>query len=118
MYDQCYKVARAAPSEFRQLVSELGALHAILKNVRDDVNSEKSYVKRLDADRKEILKRLLKGCFESLGKIKGLVIYFQQLGSDENGLQVWRRIQWINKKGEITHMKNQVTAQTTRLQLW
>ena len=117
MYDQCYRVAKAAPSEFRQLVSELAGLKGVLKNIRDDVNSERSYVKRLDPDRKESLERLLKSIFASLRKTQQLVVYFKSLGTDEEGLQVWKRTKWLHKRGEILQLRKQITAESTRLGL-
>ena len=98
-------------------MSELASLKGVLKNIRDDVNSERSYVKRLDADRKEILERLLKSIFTSLRKTQDLVTYFRSLGNDEEGLQVWKRMRWLNKRGEILRLIKQVTAESTRLQL-
>lgn len=116
LYDNCYRVAKEAPDDFRQLVSELGSLQGVLKNLRDDINSDKSYIKRLDADRKESLQRFLKACFVTLRKLKVLVMDFEGLGADE-GIQFWKRFKWATKKKPVTELRSQIQAHTCRIQL-
>ena len=74
-------------------------------------------MKRLDADRKEALERLLKAIFSSLRKTHELVQYFKSLGNDEEGLQVWKRMKWLHKRGEILQLRKQISAESTRIQL-
>ena len=116
LYDNCYKVAKEAPDDFRQLVSELGSLQGVLKNLRDDINSDKSYIKRLDADRNESLERFLRACFQTLRKLQKLMVDFKVLGIDE-GINFWKRIKWVAKKKTVTELKSQIQAHTIRIQL-
>ena len=116
LYDNCYRVAREAPDDFRQLVAELGALQTCLKNLRDDINSDKSYIKRLDPERKAALERFLKSCFDTLRKLQALVIYFKELGIGD-GLQFWKRLKWVSKKSNITELKSQIMAHNVRISL-
>ena len=57
LYHKCYLVARDAPDEFRQLVNELASLQSVLRTVRDDINSDVSFLQKLGDSRKESLKR-------------------------------------------------------------
>ena len=97
-------------------MTELGALQSVLKNLRDDINSDKSYIKRLDPDRKESLERFLKSCFDTLRKLQALVVYFKELGIGD-GLQFWKRLKWVSKKTTITELKSQIVAHNVRISL-
>lgn len=59
LYHNCYLVAKEAPDEFRQLVNELASLQGVLRTLRDDVNSDKSFLERMGDNRKQMLERCL-----------------------------------------------------------
>ena len=116
LYHNCFLAAKEAPDEFRLLVTELGSLQGVLKNLRDDVNSDGSFVDKLDPQRKDMLERCLRSCFSTLQKLQSLVIKYRDMGLGD-GLQFWRRISWTAKKKEISDMKARVMAHTCNISL-
>ncbi|KAL8801895.1 MAG: hypothetical protein Q9182_004184 [Xanthomendoza sp. 2 TL-2023] len=116
LYHNCYLVAREAPEDFRQLVNELASLQGVLRTLRDDVNSDNSFLERLGDPRKEALEKCLTSCFATLHKLQQLVIKYRQLGVGD-GKQFWRKLKWVSKKGEISDLKSRIMAHTCNLSL-
>lgn len=116
LYHKCYLVAREAPDEFRNLVNELASLQSVLRTVRDDINSDKSFMENLGENRKESLERCLLGCFETLSRLKKLVIKYQELGSTHS-LSFWKKIKWITEQAVIADLKARIMAHTCNISL-
>ncbi len=116
LYHNCYLVAREAPDEFRQLVNELASLQGVLRTLRDDVTSDKSFLERLGENRKQTLERCLTGCYETLRKLQALVVKYRKLGIGD-GLQFWRKIKWVSQQTEIADLKFKVMVHTCNLSL-
>lgn len=116
LYHNCYLVARDAPDEFRQLVNELASLQGVLRTLRDDVNSDKSFLDRIGDARKQTLERCLTGCYETLRKLNDLVVKYRKLGVGD-GLQFWRKIKWVYQQTEVADLKAKVMVHTCNLSL-
>ena len=134
LYHNCYLVAREAPDEFRQLVNELASLQGVLRSLRDDVNSDKSFLERMGESRKQVfllyydhlvalsktnlqaLERCLASCFETLHKLQKLVIKYRELGVGD-GLQFWKKLKWVSKQGEISELKSKIMVHTCNISL-
>lgn len=116
LYHNCYLVAREAPEDFRQLVNELASLQGVLRTLRDDVNSDTSFLDRLGGNRKETLERCLGSCFDTLNKLQKLVIKYRELGVND-GIQFWRKIKWVTKQGEIADLKSRIMVHTCNISL-
>ena len=116
MYNDCYLVAREAPDDFRQLVNELGSLQIVLRNLRDDVNSDQSFVERLGENKKNMLERCLYSCSDTLRKLQALVTKYRSLGIND-GLQFWKRLKWVSKQGEITELKSRIMVHCCNISL-
>lgn len=116
LYHNCYLVAREAPDDFRQLVNELASLQGVLRTLRDDVNSDKSFLERMGESRKQTLERCLESCFETLRKLQRLVIKYRELGNGD-GLQFWKKIKWVTKQGEISELKSKIMVHTCNISL-
>ena len=116
LYHNCYLVAREAPDDFRQLVNELASLQGVLRALRDDINSDKSFLERMGESRKQTLERCLESCFETLRKLQKLVIKYRELGSGD-GLQFWKKIKWVTKQGEISELKSKIMVHTCNISL-
>lgn len=116
LYHNCYLVAREAPEDFRQLVNELASLQGVLRTLRDDINSDKSFLDRLGDPRKEALEKCLGSCFATLHKLQALVIKYRELGVGD-GKQFWRRLKWVSKKGEIADLKSRIMVHTCNISL-
>lgn len=116
LYHNCYLVARDAPDEFRQLVNELASLQGVLRTLRDDVNSDKSFLERIGDARKQTLERCLTGCYETLRRLNDLVIKYRKLGIGD-GLQFWRKIKWVYQQTEVADLKAKVMVHTCNLSL-
>ncbi|MCJ1465306.1 hypothetical protein MMC07_003923 [Pseudocyphellaria aurata] len=114
LYNNCYLVAREAPEEFRQLVYELAALQGVLRSLRDDINSDKSFLQRLGDERKQTLDRCVVNCFDTLKKLQGLVYKYREL---QNGENLWKKLKWIGKQSEISNLKSKIMAHTYHLNL-
>ncbi|KAL8698419.1 MAG: hypothetical protein Q9224_001861 [Gallowayella concinna] len=116
LYHNCYLVAREAPEDFRQLVNELASLQGVLRTLRDDVNSDKSFLERLGDPRQEALEKCLASCFATLHKLQQLVMKYRELGVGD-GKQFWRKLKWVSKKGEIADLKSRIMVHTCNLSL-
>ncbi|KAL9099199.1 MAG: hypothetical protein Q9163_005264 [Psora crenata] len=116
LYHNCYLVAREAPDDFRQLVNELASLQGVLRTLRDDINSDKSFFERLGEHRKQTLERCLQSCFDTLRKLQKLTVKYRELGAGD-GIQFWRRLKWSTKQGEITDLKSKIMVHTCNISL-
>lgn len=116
LYHKCYLVAREAPDDFRHLVNELASLQSVLRTVRDDINSDISFMDNLGENRKETLERCLSGCFETLRRLQKLVIKYQELGS-ANNLSFWKKIRWVTEQSVIADLKARIMAHTCSISL-
>ncbi len=116
LYHNCYLVARDAPDEFRQLVNELASLQGVLRTLRDDVYSDKSFSDRIGNARKQTLERCLNGCYGTLRRLNDLVVQYRKLGVGD-GLQFWRRIKFAYQKSEVADLKAKVMVHTCNLSL-
>lgn len=109
-------MAREAPDEFRQLVNELASLQGVLRTLRDDVNSDKSFLERMGDNRKQTLERCLASCFETLHKLQKLVVKYRELGVGD-GLQFWKKLKWVSKQGEISELKSKIMVHSCNINL-
>ncbi|KAL8795321.1 MAG: hypothetical protein Q9195_002191 [Heterodermia aff. obscurata] len=116
LYHNCYLVAREAPDDFRQLVNELASLQGVLRTLRDDVNSDKSFFERMGDNRKQMLERCLASCFETLHKLQKLVVKYRELGVAD-GLQFWKKLKWVSKQGEISELKSKIMVHSCNINL-
>ena len=117
LYHECFLVAREAPDDFRQLVNELASLQSILRSLRDDVTSDKSFLEKMGENRKEMLERCLSACFDTLRKLEGFVVKFRELGRTGNGSQFWRKLEWVFKQGEISGLRSKIMVHSCNLNL-
>ncbi|KAL8659283.1 MAG: hypothetical protein Q9202_007201 [Teloschistes flavicans] len=116
LYHNCYLVAREAPDDFRQLVNELASLQGVLRTLRDDVNSDKSFLERLGDSRKETLERCVGSCFDTLKRLQSLVIKYRELGVGD-GKKFWTQLKWVNKQKEIADLKSRIMVNSCNLSL-
>lgn len=116
LYHNCFLAARDAPDNFRQLVNELASLQGVLRTLRDDINSDKSFLDRMGENRKQTLERCLASCFDTLHKLQRLVIKYRDLGAAD-GLQFWKKLKWVNKQDEIAELKSKIMVHTCNISL-
>ncbi|KAG8531404.1 uncharacterized protein KY384_003033 [Bacidia gigantensis] len=116
LYHGCYLVARGAPDEFRMLVNELCSLQGVLRSLRDDISSDKSYLDRLDENRKETLEKCLQSCVMTLQKLEKLTNKYRKLGIGD-GPQFWTKFKWTTKQKEIAQIRNNIMVHTCNLSL-
>ncbi|KAL8632425.1 hypothetical protein Q9189_001800 [Teloschistes chrysophthalmus] len=114
LYHNCYLVAREAPEDFRQLVNELASLQGVLRTLRDDVNSDKSFLERLGDSRKETLERCVGSCFDTLNRLQKLVIKYRELGVGD-GKKFWTQLKWVNKQKEIADLNSSLARIETSM---
>ncbi|KAI9846413.1 MAG: hypothetical protein M1837_004004 [Sclerophora amabilis] len=117
LYHNCFLVAREAPEDFRQLVNELASLQGVLRTLRDDVNSDKSFLEKLGESKKDMLERCLGGCYDTLKKLEELVTKYRQLGIGGDGMQFWRKIKWVTQQRDISNLRAKVMIHTCNLSL-
>ncbi|KAL8788712.1 MAG: hypothetical protein Q9213_001526 [Squamulea squamosa] len=116
LYHKCYLVAREAPDDFRQLVNELASLQGALRTLRDDYNSDQSFLERLGDPRKDALDKCLGSCNATLQKLQTLVIKYRELGVGD-GKQFWMKLKWVSKKGEIADLRSRIMVHTCNITL-
>lgn len=114
LYHNCYLVARKAPEEFRQLVNELASLQGVLRSLRDDINSDKSFLQRLGDERKQTLDRCVANCFDTLKKLQRVVHKYRDLHNEEG---FWKKLKWVGKQSEISDLKSKIMVHTCHLSL-
>lgn len=117
LYHKCFLVAREAPDDFRQLVNELASLQSVLRSLRDDVTSDKSFLDKMGENRKEMLERCLVSCFDTLHKLERLVARFRELGNVGDGPQFWKKLRWVFKQGEISGLRSKIMVHSCNLNL-
>ncbi|KAI4105822.1 MAG: hypothetical protein LQ345_007213 [Seirophora villosa] len=116
LYHKCYKVAKDAPDDFRQLVNELASLQGVLRTLRDDANSDDSFTRRLDDSRKERLESCIQSCHDTLRNLTKLVSKYQELVVGD-GRQFWRKLQWVTEKGHIADFRCRIVVHTNTIGL-
>lgn len=116
LYHNCFLVARGAPEDFRQLVNELASLQLVLRSLRDDISSDRSFLDRLAKTRKEALERALSTCLDTLRRLQKLVSEYSGLASSD-GLQLWRKLKWVTKQTTISGLKSKIMAHTCLISL-
>ncbi|KAL9009388.1 MAG: hypothetical protein Q9173_005576 [Seirophora scorigena] len=116
LYHKCYKVAKDAPDDFRQLVNELASLEGVLRTLRDDANSNDSFTRRLDDGRKERLEMCIQSCHDTLRNLKKLVNKYQELDGGD-GKQFRRKLQWVTEKGHIADFRARIMVHTYTINL-
>lgn len=116
LYHDCYLVARDAPDDFRDLVSELSSLQSILRSLRDEINSDPGYLERVGDHRKQAIERTVDGTFRTLKGLERLVRRYQALGMSE-GLNFWKRIRWSISQRDIAGFRQKIMVHGTTLNL-
>lgn len=116
LYNQCQPVAKDAPDGFRGLVKELGSLHGTLRALGDDVTSNTSFFERMDEDRRLTLERCLNACFQTLQRLKALLVRYHELGIGE-GKSFWQRIRWISQRTQIEEIRSKIMVHTCNVSL-
>ncbi|TGZ81813.1 hypothetical protein EX30DRAFT_340244 [Ascodesmis nigricans] len=116
LYHDCYLVAREAPEEFRNLVSELGSLQGILRSLRDELNSNKKYLENVGAERQDAIERTLDSTFRTLKELQQLVHRFREIGLSDS-INFWKRIQWATQQRDIESFRQKLMVHGTTLNL-
>ncbi|KAE8375368.1 hypothetical protein BDV26DRAFT_17749 [Aspergillus bertholletiae] len=116
LYHSCYLITSDAPEGFKQLVNELASLQGVLRALRDDVNSNKSFFDDIEECRRNTLQRCLDACFKTLQQVKEVITKYRILGVGD-GKQFWQRVKWIAQKGQIEDLKSRLMVHTCNLSL-
>ena len=88
----------------------------MLRNLRDDVSSDRSFVDKLGESRKENLDRCLLACADTLRKLQDLVIKYRSLGLND-GAQFWKKLKWVTKQSEIADLKSRIMVHSCNISL-
>ena len=115
IYNDCYLVMKEAPDEFLRLVKELASLQGVLRTLRDDFSSDKSFLDRLGQARAQMLERCLAALKETLQRLEKLVLKYEKLGGGEASF--WRKFKYVSERKTIEELKAKVMAHTVNLNL-
>ncbi|KAJ6442852.1 26S proteasome regulatory subunit rpn11 [Purpureocillium lavendulum] len=136
------KGKKSAPSEFREVESQLyslsAALNAFSNARRDNDKAAPLIVDRTQlpanvpahfADNQDIILGMLASCSETLTHLEGLVAKYSVITAPTDAgqprikrwnkelLSSWRRVQWTTEGGTLTDLKSNLTIQTNSLNL-
>lgn len=116
VYHQCQAFAKDAPDGFRNLVTALGSLQGVMRTLSDDLVSNAAFFERMSEDRRVILERCLKGCFETLTWLTRLLNRYRELGISE-GKDFWQRIKWATQRAQVEDIRSKLIVHACNLSL-
>ncbi|KAJ5776675.1 uncharacterized protein N7511_001686 [Penicillium nucicola] len=116
LHNQCHAVTKHAPDGFKRLVTELGTLQGFLRTFGDDMTSHASFLKTMDADRRQTLQRTLGTCFTTLQRLKDLLVRFKSLDIGD-GKGFWQRVKWATQRSHIEDIRSKIMVHSCNLSL-
>lgn len=116
VYNQCQTFAKDAPDGFRNLVTGLGSLQGVMRNLSDDFISNTALFEQMREDRRLILERCLNACFETLTWLTSLLNWYRELGISE-GKMFWQNINWPTQRMQIKDIRSKLMVHTCNLSL-
>jgi hypothetical protein len=116
LYTQCNLNAKDTPDGFQELLPELGLLQENLHALGDNMNSNTSFVKGINDDRRAALNQCLGACFQTLHEFQVMLHQHKVLDMDD-GKGVRQSAVWATWRSQMKHLRAQITGHTYDLSL-
>jgi cell division septal protein FtsQ len=115
LYQDCYRIARGAPHEFRLLVDELKTLYTTMKLFEDELKDPNSVLVKAGEERLQMVKDLLEKVKQVLKGLDDSFNKHRKLGDvTRKGLKVmWDQFQWARYAKDVDGLRNKVGAQSS-----
>jgi len=115
LYQDCYRIARGAPHEFRVLVDELKTLYMTMKLFGDELKDPDSVLVKAGEERLQMVKDLLEKVKQVLKGLNDSFNKHRKLGDvTRKGLKaMWDQFQWARYAKDVDGLRNKVGAQTS-----
>ncbi|GLI78411.1 hypothetical protein PoHVEF18_006725 [Penicillium ochrochloron] len=116
LYTQCNLIAKDTPDGFQELLPELGLLQENLRTLGDNMNSNTSFVKGINDDRRAALNQCLGACFQTLHEFQVMLHQHKVLNMGD-GKGVSQSAVWATWRSQIKHLRAQIMGHTYDLSL-
>jgi hypothetical protein len=115
LYQDCYRIARGAPHEFRLLVDELRMLYTNMKLFEDELNDPNSVLVKAGEERLQMVQGLLENVKQVLKGLDDSFNKHRKLGDvTREGLKgIWDQFQWALHEKSVGSMRNKVGGPTS-----
>jgi len=113
LYQDCYRVARGAPHEFRQLIDELKTLYTNMKLFEGELEDPNSVLVKAGEERLQMVKDLLEKVKQVLKGLNDSFNKHRKLGNvTRKGLKaMWDQFQWARYAKDVDGLRHRVGAQ-------
>src|SRR3954454_1633463 len=100
---KAYKTCKDAPESFKNISDEVLSLHALLKEIEENLSAE-----TLSSMRQARLKTIGDGCRNVLEELQSLVDRYESLGTQSK--RTWDRMKW--GCNDIAELRSRLTSST------
>jgi hypothetical protein len=109
LHQNCYKVIKDCPHEFKELVRDLSTVYGVMKRIEEDYNSQDSAIKAKGEQREELLHGMLRNTQMSLENLQTMIHKYQRIATKRGWRAtretLWSKIQWINDRTTIIRIR-------------
>jgi hypothetical protein len=115
LYEDCYRIARGAPHEFRLLIDELKTLYMSMKLFENELNDPNSVLVKAGEERLQMVKDLLEKVKQVLKGLDDSFNKHRKLGDvTRKGLKaMWDQFQWARYAKDVDGLRNKVGVETS-----
>jgi hypothetical protein len=121
LHENCYKVIKDCPHEFKELVRDLSTVYGVMKRIEEDYNSQGSAIKAKGEQREELLHSMLKNTQVSLEKLRNIIHKYQGIATKRGWRAtketLWSKIQWLNDRPTILRIRQDLAFHITSFNL-
>ena len=117
LYNECYKIVRGAPQEFRLLVNELTSLYASIQILQQALKDPNSTLRQAGPERVQSVTHLESAISESLIRLEKVAKKYEILGSTSERKNYWTRFKWSMEQRDIDGLRAKLVQHNTMLNL-
>ncbi|KAF8460107.1 hypothetical protein BDZ91DRAFT_833254 [Kalaharituber pfeilii] len=114
LYDQCYRVARGAPQDFRTLVDDLRHMWAVMQSFAEELKDPTSIFLQSGEERQCMLLEMLNRVRGILNQLQDIFEKHRNLGnSSRSGIKgKWDKFKWSIDAKEVDSIRHKVSYRT------
>ena len=109
LYSKCYKIARGAPQEFQNLLSDVSMLSNAMRALQEEVEKEDSIVRKAGEYRIQTVNEVVKRVGVTLKELEKHANRHAKLGDESPTVKkMWRAFKWSADSSDLDALRNQV----------
>jgi hypothetical protein len=116
LYNNCYKVARGAPEEFRLLLGEISNVSNSLRLLNDEIHNPDSVLVRAGQERVQMVNDMVSRVQVTLTSLQKVAKEYEVLQSTSKGKHVWKKFKWSIEFSNLDSLRNKVRSRNSSLQ--